>query len=324
MTLKRPRRLRATPILRDMVATAIVEPRALMQPHFVIPGRDREEPIAAMPGIARVTVDRLVRQVEADLELGINKVLLFAVPEDKDSTARSARAKDGLAPQAMAALKKSFGGDLLVAADVCLCAFTDHGHCGVLEGSEVLNDATLPLLGDMAIACADAGADIIAPSDMMDGRIAHIRARLDEHGKTSTPIMSYAAKFASAFYGPFREAAHSAPKQGDRKSYQLDPRSAREALRDALLDEEEGADLLMVKPALAYLDILRELRERTMLPLCAYNVSGEYSMVKAAAERGWIDEAAVVREAWTAMRRAGADLIITYHARQALRERWIA
>jgi porphobilinogen synthase len=309
--------------MRDMLASATVDRRALIQPHFVLPGNDREEPIDAMPGIARMTIDRLLRQVEADLELGIDKVLVFGVPEAKDPTARGARARDGLAPQAFAALEKEFGHDLLTIADVCLCAYTDHGHCGVLKDGEVLNDATLPLLADMAVACAHAGADVIAPSDMMDGRIAFLRARLDEQGGSGVPILSYAAKFASAFYGPFREAAHSSPKSGDRKSYQLDPRSAREALRDALLDEEEGADMLMVKPALAYLDILRELRERSLLPLVAYNVSGEYSMTKAAAEKGWIDEAAVVREAWTGMRRAGADLIITYHARQALRERWI-
>ncbi|MFO0984566.1 MAG: porphobilinogen synthase [Planctomycetota bacterium] len=320
---KRPRRLRASPLLRDMVASASVEPRALIQPHFVIPGQARTEPIPSMPGIARATTDQLLQQVEADLELGITKVLLFAVPEEKDPTARSARAKDGLAPQAIRALKQQFGSDLVVIADVCLCAFTDHGHCGVLHDGEVLNDATLPLLADMALACAEAGVDIVAPSDMMDGRVAAIRQRLDASGMTQVPSMSYAAKFASAFYGPFREAAHSAPKSGDRKSYQLDCRNAREAIRDALLDEDEGADLLMVKPALAYLDILHELRARTLLPLCAYNVSGEYSMVKAAAERGWINEPAIVLETLTAMRRAGTDLIITYHARDALRNRWL-
>ena len=321
--IRRPRRLRASPILRDMAATASVEARVLIQPHFVVPGAPRSEAIPSMPEIQRLTIDRLLREAESDLELGITKCLLFAIPDEKDPTARSARAKDGLAPQAIRALKKEFGESLVVIADICLCAFTDHGHCGVLEAGRVSNDATLPLLADMALACAEAGVDIVAPSDMMDGRVAAIRRRLDGNGLSHVPILSYAAKFASAFYGPFREAAHSAPKSGDRKGYQLDFRSRREALRDALLDEEEGADLLMVKPALAYLDILRDLRERTLLPLVAYNVSGEYAMVKAAAEKGWIQEPAVVAEAWTAMRRAGADLIITYHAREALRKRWI-
>jgi porphobilinogen synthase len=266
-----------------------------------------------------------VEQAGADLELGIDKVLLFGVPseDEKDARGSAASASEGLVPRAVAALKGAFGDRLLVATDVCLCAYTDHGHCGVLEGDEVLNDASLPLLAGMALAHARAGADVVAPSDMMDGRVGAIRRALDAEGLAGTALLSYSVKYASAYYGPFREAAGSAPGKGDRKGYQMDPRNRREALREARLDEEEGADMLMVKPALAYLDVIADLRRATRLPVACYNVSGEYSMVKAAAARGWADERAVVAENLHAMRRAGADLLITYHAREALAGGWL-
>ncbi len=323
--LERPRRLRRTPILREIAAETRVEPERLMMPHFVIPGEAERSSIEAMPGIERLSVDLLVDQVGSDLELGINKVLLFGVPEtsEKNDTGSSASDAKGLVPKAVTALKKAFGEDLLVATDVCLCAYTDHGHCGVLSGGEVLNDESLPYLAGMAVAHAQAGADIVAPSDMMDGRVLAIREGLDEVGLSHTAIMSYSVKYASAYYGPFREAAGSAPGKGDRKGYQMDPRNRREAKREAVMDEEEGADILMVKPALAYLDIISDVREETELPLACYNVSGEFSMVKAAAARGWINEQAVVTENLHAMRRAGADLLITYHARDARKGGWL-
>jgi porphobilinogen synthase len=320
----RPRRLRSTAALREAVAQTRIAPARLIQPHFVVEGESKTEPIDAMPGIARMGVARLVERVGADLELGIASVLLFGLSDRKDSRGSSATDPDGLVPRAIAALRSSFGERLTIMTDVCLCGSMDHGHCGVLEGGRVRNDASLPLLAEAALAHARAGADFVAPSDMMDGRVAAIRALLDEHGLDETGILSYSSKFASAFYGPFRDAADSAPQAGDRKSYQLDPRNAREALRESLLDEAEDADLLMVKPALAYLDVIAAVRAATLLPLVAYNVSGEYSMVKAAAARGWIDEGAVVRETLLSMRRAGADLIVSYHAREALEQGWIA
>jgi porphobilinogen synthase len=320
----RPRRLRSTAALREAVAQTRIAPARLIQPHFVVEGESKTEPIDAMPGIARMGVARLVERVGADLELGIASVLLFGLSDRKDSRGSSATDPDGLVPRAIAALRSSFGERLTIMTDVCLCGSMDHGHCGVLEGGKVLNDATLPILSAMALAHARAGADVVAPSDMMDGRVAAIRAALDAQGFAGTAILSYSTKFASAFYGPFREAADSAPKAGDRKSYQLDPRNAREALRESLIDEAEGADMLMVKPALSYLDVIRSVRERTLVPLAAYNVSGEYSMVKAAAARGWVDEGRVVREILESIARAGADLIITYHGREALEKGWIA
>jgi len=321
----RPRRLRTTAALRDLVAEARLDARTLVQPHFVVPGQGIAEPIDAMPGIEHQSVDRLLATVERDLELGIRSTLLFGVPEEraKAPDGRAAWAEDAVVPRAVAALKKRFGADLVVMTDVCLCAYTDHGHCGVIEHGSIANDATLPLLANMALAHAAAGADVIAPSDMMDGRIAAIRDGLDEAGFTETAIMSYSVKYASAYYGPFREAAHSAPSMGDRRSYQMDARNRREALIEAELDAAEGADILMVKPALAYLDVVRDLREAFPLPLAVYNVSGEYSMVKAAAARGWVDERAIVLENWHAFRRAGADILITYHGRQALAEGWL-
>ena len=321
----RPRRLRMSAVLRDMVAEARLDPRMLVQPHFVVSGDGISEPIGAMPGIDHQSVDRLVATVGADLELGIRAVLLFGVPEaaEKSPDGHGASTDDNLVSQAVAALKKRFGEDLVVMTDVCLCAYTDHGHCGLIVDGKVDNDATLPHLAAMALAHARAGADVVAPSDMMDGRVGAIREALDKDGLTDVALMSYSVKYASAYYGPFREAAHSAPSSGDRRSHQMDTRNRREALLEAELDVEEGADILMVKPALAFLDVVADLRQAFSQPLAVYNVSGEYSMVKAAAERGWIDEPSVVLENWHAFRRAGADIIISYHGRMAMAEGWL-
>ena len=321
----RPRRLRRSPALRDLVAETSVLARQLVMPHFVLPVANANEPIASMPDIFRTGVDDLLRAVESDHKLGIKSVLLFGTPPAgaKDATGSSAHDPDAAVPRAVRALRAAFGQDLVIMTDVCLCAYTDHGHCGVLVGGEVDNDRSLAPLAAMAVAHAEAGADLVAPSDMMDGRVAALRDALDADGHSETGIMSYAVKYASAYYGPFRDAADSAPHHGDRRSYQMDSRNSAEAGREAMLDEAEGADMLMVKPALAYLDVIRRVRELTTLPLAAYNVSGEYSAVKAAAERGWLDEAAVVRENLHAMVRAGANLIITYHARAALAGSWL-
>lgn len=321
----RPRRLRRGLILRRAVAETTVRVRDLMQPAFVLPGRGVRVPIEAMPGVERLSVDALLPAVEKSLRLGIDKVLLFGVPPqiDKDGHGSHAADDEGLVPSAVRALKAQFGHDLLVATDVCLCAYTEHGHCGVLHGDEVDNDASLPHLANMALAHARAGADVVAPSDMMDGRVRALRRALDADGRTHTALLSYSVKYASAYYGPFREAADCAPQRGDRRGYQMDPANVREALREAALDEAEGADMLMVKPALAFLDVLRAVRQQSQLPLAAYNVSGEYAMVKAAAQQKLIDEAGVVRENLLGMRRAGAELIITYHADDAARGRWL-
>jgi porphobilinogen synthase len=278
-----------------------------------------------MPGIERQGLQDLIKTVGQDLELGIRSVLLFGLAQDgsKDSTGSQSANPDSAVTEAVRALKAEFKDELIVMTDVCLCAYTDHGHCGVLEDGKVINDPSLPLLANMAIAHADAGADVVGPSDMMDGRVAAIRDGLDAAGHTDVSLLSYAVKYVSAWYGPFRDAADSAPGEGDRKSYQMDPRNSREALREAALDEEEGADMLMVKPALSYLDVIAGLRESTLLPVVAYNVSGEYSAVKAAAERGWLDEPTVVLETLTSIARAGANLTITYHAREALEKGWI-
>jgi porphobilinogen synthase len=323
--IARPRRLRASAVLRDLVAESRLDPRMLVQPHFVVPGRGITEPISAMPGIDHQSVDELLATVGSDLELGIRAVLLFGVPEpsDKSPDGHGAFGDDNLVAQAVAALKAHFGSDLLVMTDVCLCAYTDHGHCGLVVDGKVDNDATLPQLAAMALAHARAGADVVAPSDMMDGRVGAIREALDDAGLVETAIMSYSVKYASGYYGPFREAAHSAPSSGDRRSHQMDTRNRREALIEAELDVQEGADILMVKPALAFLDVVADLREAFPQPLAVYNVSGEYAMVKAAAERGWIDERAVVLENLHAFRRAGADILITYHGRKALAEGWL-
>jgi porphobilinogen synthase len=310
--------------MRELVSETTLTAQQLIMPHFVLPDPTGDEPIASMPGIRKVGVDRLLRAVEADLRLGIRTVLLFGYPDGVEKSAEGrAAAEASSATSAIAALKQRFGQDLLVISDVCLCAYTDHGHCGLLGNGRILNDESLTALSATAVAHARAGVDVVAPSDMMDGRVAAIRDALDDAGHSEIAIMSYAVKYASAYYGPFREAANSAPAQGDRRSYQMDPRNSREALREAELDIVEGADFLMVKPALAYLDIVNGLRRTTNLPIVAYNVSGEYSAVKAAAANGWLSEADIVRENLYAMRRAGADQIITYHARDALKEGWL-
>ncbi len=321
----RPRRLRRSAALRDLVAETRVRSEQLIMPHFVLPSDHGEEPIPSMPGISRLGIDSLIRTVEADRKLGIRAVLLFGTPAGgrKDGEGSDGWNPESAVPRAVRALKRSLGSDIVVVTDVCLCAYTDHGHCGVLTDGEVDNDRSLPLLARMAVAHAEAGADLVGPSDMMDGRVAVLRDALDGGGFPVVGILSYAVKYASAYYGPFRDAADSAPRHGDRRGYQMDPRNVREAVREARLDVAEGADMLMVKPALAYLDVIRAVREATELPLVAYNVSGEYSAVKAAAAAGWLDEAGIVRENLQAMARAGADAIITYHAREALAGRWL-
>ncbi len=321
---RRPRRLRSNGLIRQLVSETSIESSQLIMPHFVLPDPRADEPIDSMPGIRKLGLDGLLRVVESDLKLGIRSVLLFGYPSgvDKSGDGRAA-AEASSTTIAVQALKQHFGADLLVISDVCLCAYTDHGHCGLLEHGRVLNDESLPILSATALAHAQVGVDVVAPSDMMDGRVAAIRDTLDDAGYGDVAIMSYSVKYASAYYGPFREAANSAPAKGDRRSYQMDPRNAREALREAELDVAEGADFLMVKPALAYLDIVHRLRAATSLPIVAYNVSGEYSAVKAAAANAWLSEADIVRENLYAMRRAGADQIITYHAREALREGWL-
>ena len=310
----RPRRLRRSDALRRMVRETRVVAEQLVQPLFVVPGTAVEKPIASMPGIAQQSVDRAAEDCRRLADAGVPAVLLFGVPERKDARGSGAIAADGIIPRALDAIRRAAPG-LILMTDVCLCEYTDHGHCGVLRGEEVDNDATLPLLAAEAVAHARAGADLVAPSDMMDGRVAAIRQALDEAGFAHLPIMSYAAKFASALYGPFREAAESTPQFGDRRGYQMDAANAEEALREVALDIAEGADIVMVKPALHYLDLVRRVKERFGYPVAAYHVSGEYSMVKAAAARGWLDEERVVDETLLAIRRAGADIIITYFAR---------
>jgi porphobilinogen synthase len=322
----RLRRLRRTLTLRNLVAETTVGAEQLIMPHFVLPARRANEPISSMPGIGQMGLENVVRQIGKDLALGIRAVLLFGHPEHGGKTpdGRAAAAANGAVQRACERLKHDFGDDLVVMTDVCLCAYTDHGHCGILTtAGRVLNDESLLPLVNMAVSHARAGADVVAPSDMMDGRVAAIRDALDDSGFEDTLLMSYAVKFASAYYGPFREAADSTPAMGDRQSYQMDYRNGREAVREALLDVEEGADWLMVKPALPYLDVIRAVRDASRLPLSAYNVSGEYSAVKAAVANGWLDEARVVRENLLAIRRAGADQIITYHARDALKGGWL-
>jgi len=322
----RLRRLRRTKTLRNLVAETAVSAEHLIMPHFVVPAKRANEPISSMPGIAQMGLENVVRQIGKDLDLGIRAVLLFGHPEHGGKTpdGREAAAANGAVQKTCERLKHDFGNDLVVMTDVCLCAYTDHGHCGILTtDGRVLNDESLLPLVNMAVSHARAGADVVAPSDMMDGRIAAIRDALDDSGCEDTLLMSYAVKFASAYYGPFREAADSTPSMGDRQSYQMDYRNGREAVREALLDVDEGADWLMVKPALPYLDVIRAVREASGLPLSAYNVSGEYSAVKAAAANGWLDEARIVRENLLAIRRAGADQIITYHARDALKGGWL-
>ncbi len=322
----RPRRLRRNQTIRNLVAETHIAPSQFIVPHFVLPGEKAEQPIPSMPGISELGLGNLLKQVGADLELGIRSVLLFGHPDDaahKTPDGKAAWAPDGAVQKAVGRLKTEFGDDLIVMTDVCLCAYTNHGHCGIIEDGDVANDASLAPLVQTALSHAAAGADVVAPSDMMDGRIAAIRDGLDDAGHDNVILLAYAVKYASGYYGPFRDAADSAPAQGDRQSYQMDPRNVLEALREADLDEQEGADMLMVKPALAYLDVIQAVRGSTTLPLSAYNVSGEYAAVKAAAANGWLDEARVVRENLMAIRRAGADQIITYHARDAIKGGWL-
>jgi len=315
----RPRRLRENPTLREMVRETRPSLQDLIYPLFVRPGRGIKEPIPSMPGQFRYSVDMLVKEVREVHSLGIRAVLIFGIPERKDELGSEAWSPDGIVQRAVRAIKDEVP-ELLVITDVCLCEYTSHGHCGVVEGGRVLNDPTLELLSKVALSHARSGADMVAPSDMMDGRVKAIREALDREGFQGVPIMAYSAKYASAFYGPFRVAAESAPKFGDRSSYQMDPPNAREALKEMALDIEEGADIVMVKPALAYLDIIRLARENFHVPVAAYSVSGEYAMIKAAAKEGFIDERRIVFEVITAIKRAGADLIITYFAKEMARE----
>jgi porphobilinogen synthase len=312
----RGRRLRRNETIRRLVRETELRPHDFIYPLFVEEGQGVRRPMASMPGIFNLSIDTAVEEARRARELGIDAVLLFGIPPTKDPTGRSGWQPDGVVPRAIRAIKEAIP-ELVVIADVCLCEYTDHGHCGVLVDGDVDNDRTVPLLVRAALAYADAGADVVAPSDMMDGRVAAIRAGLDEAGHGRVSILSYAVKYASAFYGPFREAAQSAPKQGDRRGYQMDPANAREALRMARRDVAEGADWILVKPALAYLDVVRAVREAVDVPVVAYNVSGEYAMLKAAAAKGWIDGERAMLEALTSLKRAGADRIVTYHALEA-------
>lgn len=321
--LHRPRRLRKNTIIRDAVAETRLSKEMFVCPYFVTSGKNIAEPIKAMPGVFHFSIDGLVKEVEKGLKIGINKVLLFGVGEKKTKDASSASDKNSIVAKAVRELKNKFGSQLYVITDVCVCAYTTHGHCGILEHEYVQNDKSVDVLAKMALAHAQAGADMVAPSDMMDGRVFAIRQLLDKNGFVNTAIMSYSTKFASAYYGPFREAADSSPSHGDRKSYQMDFRNGREALQESLIDENEGADILMVKPALAYLDVIRELRDNTLLPIACYNVSGEYSMVKSAAKQGLVDEQKIVMENMYAFARAGAGIIITYHAKDILEKGWL-
>ena len=314
----RPRRLRRTEKLRNLVRERDINTAGFIYPMFVCPGRKVRREVDSMPGVYQQSVDAIVEECREVESLGISGVILFGLPETKDPRGMSSLASDGVVQQAIEGIKKANLG-LLVMTDVCLCEYTDHGHCGLVANGEILNDETLEILSEQALSHARAGADIVAPSDMMDGRIRAIRSKLDAHDFENTPIMAYSAKYCSAFYGPFREAAHSAPQFGDRRSYQMDPANAQEGLREVELDLEEGADVVMVKPALAYLDVIRLVRDHFDAPVAAYNVSGEYSMVKAAAQKGWVDEKRIVLEILLGIQRAGAEIILTYHAKDAVR-----
>ena len=311
----RPRRLRTSETLRKMVRETRMDPASLIYPMFVMDGENKVEEIESLPGQNRYTVDRMGEELERLLDAGVTNVMFFGIPEVKDEVGSQAYAEDGIVQRALRLAAEKYP-DIYRITDVCMCEYTSHGHCGVLCGHDVDNDKTLDLLAKTALSHVEAGSQMVAPSDMMDGRIAAIRERLDENGHTNIPIMSYAVKFASAFYGPFREAAGSAPSFGDRKSYQMDFHNRREALKEAMLDVDEGADIIMVKPAMSYLDLVREVHDMTDLPIATYSVSGEYAMVKAAAEKGWIDEDRIVCEMATAAFRAGADIYITYYAKE--------
>jgi porphobilinogen synthase len=315
----RPRRLRYNPLLRELVRETELSVRDLILPLFVRPGKGVRQEIASMPGNHQLSTDTLVDEVGAARDLGIGAFILFGIPELKDATGSSALLSEGIIQQSLRALRRAFKNDVLLITDECFCEYTDHGHCGILHDrhgtTDVDNDATLPILAEQCVSHAKAGADVIAPSGMMDGMVGAIRKGLDTAGFTDIPILSYAAKYASGFYGPFRDAAESPPQFGDRNTYQMDPANGDEALKEVALDLAEGADIVMVKPALAYLDIIRRVKERFCVPVAAYNVSGEFAMVKAAAAKGWIDERRVTLEILTSIRRAGADMILTYHAR---------
>jgi porphobilinogen synthase len=311
----RLRRLRATPALRAMTRETTLDAADLVAPLFVAHGDAARREIASMPGHAQLSVKEAVREAKTLADLGVGGVILFGIPRAKDAEGSEAYAEDGIVPRALRAMKESVP-ELVLWADVCLCEYTDHGHCGVVRDGRVDNDRTLPLLARASVAYARAGADLIAPSDMMDGRVGSIRRALDDAGMAETPIVAYSAKYASAFYGPFREAAESAPQFGDRRGYQMDPANGDEAMREVALDIEEGADMVMVKPALPYLDVIRRVKDRFGVPVAAYNVSGEYSMIRAAAERGWMDGERAALEVLTSIRRAGADVILTYFAKE--------
>jgi porphobilinogen synthase len=312
----RPRRLRRSEQLRELVRETALDPHDFIQPFFVTPGRNQAKPIASMPGVYQLTVDLVARQCREVNSLGMGAVILFGIPEQKDPLGSEAYADGGVVQNAIREIKEKVPG-LIVITDVCLCEYTDHGHCGVVREGEVDNDQTLELLAKEALSHARAGADIVAPSDMMDGRVAAIRKHLDHNGFQNVAIMAYAAKYASSFYGPFREAAESTPQFGDRRSYQMDPANANEALREVALDIQEGADIVMVKPALPFLDIVYRVKEKFGYPVAAYNVSGEYAMIKAAGKNGWIDEQRAMMEVLFSIKRAGADMILTYFAQQA-------
>ncbi len=316
--LYRPRRLRESPLVRKMVRETALRTDDLVYPLFTLHGRGVREPIPSMPGQFRLSIDELLKECKDAASMGIPAVLLFGIPQEKDARGSEAYAEDGIIQQAVRAVKETIP-DLLVITDVCLCEYTSHGHCGVVEDGRVRNDPTLELISRTALSHVEAGADMVAPSDMMDGRVAAIREALDESGYQEAPIMAYSAKYASAFYGPFRDAAGSAPQFGDRRAYQMDPANAVEAMREVALDVDEGADIVMVKPALAYLDIISRVKTEFGLPVAAYSVSGEYAMIRAAGQLGWIDEERVMVEALTGIRRAGADIIITYFAKDLAR-----
>ena len=321
--MHRPRRLRKNPVVRELIAETRLSKDMFIYPYFVVPGNGVTKVIDAMPGISHFSTDTLLKDVEKGLKFGVNKIMLFGVGDEKSEDAKSAYNPNSLVPVTVRELKKNFGDDLYIVTDVCVCSYTTHGHCGIMKDDYIQNDLSVDLIAKMALNHAEAGADMLAPSDMMDGRVAAIRHRLDGGGFVNTAIMSHATKFASAYYGPFREAADCAPNKGDRKAYQMDFRNGTEAVREALLDESEGADVLMVKPALAYLDVISKLKQNSDLPIACYNVSGEYSMIKAAAQKGWIDEQKVVMETMHAFARAGASIITTYHIRDIVENNWM-
>jgi porphobilinogen synthase len=315
--IHRPRRLRRTDAIRSMVRETRLAPENFVLPLFVCPGTGVRREISSMPGVYNLSIDETTKEVSAAYDIGVRSIILFGLPESKDELASGAYAEDGIVQRAIRSIRQS-SPDIIIMADTCLCEYTSHGHCGVVRGQEILNDESLELLAHTALSQAAAGADVVAPSAMMDGQVGAIRELLDAEGFENTAIMAYAVKYASGFYGPFREAAQSAPGFGDRRAYQMDPPNAREAMREAELDYAEGADILMVKPATVYLDILKMVRERFDVPTAAYHVSGEYALIKAAAQKGWIDEERVMMETLTSIKRAGADIILTYYAREAV------